>query len=333
MSQDALSDRATVTEAGVVRLPARDIPLPSGVSEAARGNLTMRRPGRGPLPALDDPEGWRRAIARRNAENAALIAPFASRLKASVEPCRLGSAPAYVAVPQAERLLDDRLVVLDIHGGALLYLGGEENVRFSAAALALRTGRRTYSLDYRVPPDHPYPAALDDCMAAYRALLEQYPPERIVVEGVSAGGNLAAALLLRARGEGLPMPAAALLLTPELDLTESGDTFETLMGLDVVLPERLLPLNRLYAAGADLAHPYLSPLFGDVSGFPPTLLQAGTRDIFLSNAVRMHRKLRAAGVRAELHVWEGMPHAGFGGTTPEDHEVSRELQAFIGSLS
>ena len=76
----------------------------------------------------------------------------------------------------------------------------------------------------------------------------------------------------------------------------------------------------------------LSPLFGDVAGFPPTLLQAGTRDLFLSNAVRMHRKLRAAGVRAELHVWDGMPHAGFGGLTPEDREVSQELQAFIASL-
>jgi acetyl esterase/lipase len=100
----------------------------------------------------------------------------------------------------------------------------------------------------------------------------------------------------------------------------------------VVLPARLMEMNLLYADGANLADPYLSPLFGDVSGFPPTLLQSGTRDIFLSNTVRMHRKLRPAGVRAELHVWEGMPHAGFGGLTPEDREVSQELRAFIASL-
>jgi acetyl esterase/lipase len=139
-------------------------------------------------------------------------------------------------------------------------------------------------------------------------------------------------MLLRARDEGLPMPAGALLMTPELDLTESGDSFHTLMGLDTVLRSRLTTMNQLYAGGADLAHPYLSPLFGDVAGFPPTLLQAGTRDIFLSNAVLMHRKLRRAGVQAELHVWEGMPHAGFGGVTPEDREVSAEMQAFIASL-
>lgn len=129
-------------------------------------------------------------------------------------------------------------------------------------------------------------------MAAYRALLAEVPAGRVVVSGTSAGGNLAAALLLRARDEGLAVPAGALLLTPELDLTESGDSFDTLMGLDVVLPARLMEVNLVYAGGADLAHPYLSPLFGDVAGFPPTLLQAGTRDIFLSNAVRMHRKLR-----------------------------------------
>jgi monoterpene epsilon-lactone hydrolase len=245
----------------------------------------------------------------------------------------MGGAPVYVARPQGARLIAEDHVVFDIHGGALIFGGGEANVRFSTAAIALRTGRVAYGVDYRVPPDHPYPAALDDCIGAYRALLDEVPAERIVVSGTSAGGNLAAALLLRARDEGLAMPAGALLLTPELDLTESGDTFDTLMGLDVVLPARLMELNRLYAGGADLTDPYLSPLFGDVSGFPPTLLQAGTRDIFLSNAVRMHRKLRGAGVRAELHVWEGMPHAGFGGLTPEDREVSAELQAFIASLA
>lgn len=332
MDQDVNLDDAQPIGDGVVSLPAREIPLPNGISEVARSNLALTRPMRGALPAYEDQEGWRRLITRRNAESAALLAPLAGKLHTRTELSTLGGVPVHVAVPEGSRLLDGRHVVLDIHGGALLFLGGEENVRFNASAIALRTGRKTYAIDYRTPPDHPYPAALDDCMAAYGALLEIYPAERIVVEGVSAGGNLAAALILRACAEGLPVPAGALLLTPELDLTESGDTFDTLLGLDVVLPERLMPMNLLYGAGADLAHPYLSPLFGDVSQFPPTLLQAGTRDLFLSNAVRMHRKLRAADVRAELHVWEGMPHAGFGGLAPEDREVSRELRAFIASL-
>jgi acetyl esterase/lipase len=319
-------------EATAVELGSRRIPPPAGISEAARAVLAMPRPVGGAYPALDDADGWRRLIAARNKGSAEMSAPFAARLRADVTSRPMAGVPVYEARPQGERLLDDRHVVFDIHGGALLFGGGEANVRFSTAAIALRTGRIAYGLDYRVPPDHPYPAALDDCLAVYRALLGQHGAERLVVSGTSAGGNLAAALLLRARDEGLPMPAVALLLTPELDLTESGDSFNTLMGLDVVLQSRLTECNQLYAGKADLAQPYLSPLFGDVAGFPPTLLQAGTRDIFLSNAVMMHRKLRRAGVRAELHVWEAMPHGGFGGLTPEDRELSAELQAFISSL-
>jgi acetyl esterase/lipase len=153
-------------------------------------------------------------------------------------------------------------------------------------------------------------------------------PEKIVVGGASAGGNLAAALMLKARAEGLPMPACLLLITPEVDLTESGDTFDTNEGVDYVLVNRLSDSIALYANGHDLTDPLLSPLFGDVSQFPPTFLQAGTRDLFLSNTVRLHRKLRAANVDAELHVWEAMPHGGFFGA-PEDAEVGIEVRKFL----
>ena len=196
------------------------------------------------------------------------------------------------------------------------------------ANAAVRTGLHTWAVDYRMPPDHPYPTPLDDCVAVYRALLERKPPEQIVVGGGSAGGNLAAALMLRARAEGLPMPRALLLITPEVDLTESGDTFDTNAGVDYVLLQRLTESIALYAGDHDLRDPFLSPLFGDVSGFPPTFLQAGTRDLFLSNAVRMHRALRAVDVEAELHVWEAMPHGGFFGA-PEDAEIGVEVRKFL----
>jgi monoterpene epsilon-lactone hydrolase len=320
------------TKGPVVSLPAREIPLPAAISDAAREVLSAGLPGDGVMPALDDHDAWRKLIAQRSEGAAAMRGPLMSRLKADVEPREMAGVPVYVGRPRGERLIDERHVVFDIHGGALIFGGGESAVRFEAAAIGLRTGRVTYALDYRVPPDGPYPAALDDCLAVYEALLAEHKAEDIVVSGTSAGGNLAAALLLRARDEGMPMPAGAILLTPELDLTESGDSFHTLMGLDTVLRSRLTEMNLYYAAGADLTHPYLSPLLGDVAGFPPTFLQAGGRDIFLSNAILMHRKLRRAGVRAELHVWEGMPHGGFSGFTPEDREVSAEIQAFIASL-
>jgi len=190
---------------------------------------------------------------------------------------------------------------------------------------------QTWSVDYRMPPDHPYPAALDDVLAVYRELLDVRAPEQIVVGGGSAGGNLAAALVLRARDEGMPLPGALILLTPEADLTESGDSFQTNLGIDNVLTESLADSIALYAGDHDLGHPYLSPLFGDLNApFPPTFLQAGTRDLFLSNTVRMHRKLRAGGVDAQLHVFEAMPHGGFFGA-PEDDELTEEIRRFLAS--
>ncbi|HEY3799884.1 MAG TPA: alpha/beta hydrolase [Caulobacteraceae bacterium] len=319
-------------EVPTLRIEGREIPYPVALSEAARATLMMERPPGAGYPPVEDKAAWAKLVAARAEQQAKMSAPIAARLRADVSAHPLGGVAVYLARPQGERLLADDKVLLDIHGGALLFGGGEANVRFTTAAMALRTGRVAYGVDYRVAPEHPYPAALDDCVAAYRALLKEVPAERIVISGTSAGGNLAAATLLKLSDDGLPMPAGAMLLTPELDLTESGDSFDTMMGLDVVLTGRLMPVNLVYADGADLAHPYLSPLFGDVSNFPPTFLQTGTRDLFLSNTVRMHRKLRAAGVRAELHVWEGMPHAGFGGLTPEDRELNVEMQSFIGGL-
>jgi epsilon-lactone hydrolase len=139
-------------------------------------------------------------------------------------------------------------------------------------------------------------------------------------------------MLLRARDAGLPMPAGLMLFSPLLDLSESGDSFQTNGGLSPLTGEFLKQRIALYAGGADLTDPYLSPLFGDVTDFPPTLIVSGTRDLLLSDAARMHRKLRNAGIDAELHVWEAMSHGGFGGAAPEDLEVGQEIRRFIGRI-
>ncbi len=223
---------------------------------------------------------------------------------------------------------DTQPIYLDIHGGSLL-MGGGRACEVMARRVAAQVQMQTWSVDYRMPPDHPYPAALDDVLAIYRGLLDVRGPEQIVVGGGSAGGNLAAASMLRARDEGLPLPAALILLTPEVDLTESGDSFHTNLGIDNVLTQSLADSIALYAGDHDLREPYLSRLFGDLtSPFPPTFLQAGTRDLFLSNTVRMHRKLRAGGVDAQLHVFEAMPHGGFFGA-PEDDELTDEIRRFL----
>jgi monoterpene epsilon-lactone hydrolase len=284
--------------------------------------------GASPSPSgPDDFEGWR---ARRAAGDAGIVASLReiAALGASVQEITVGAVIVYDIVPNGIVADDTSPIYLFLHGGGL-YLGGGEACRLTAEKMAAVTGLRVWAVDYRMPPEHPYPTPLEDCLAVYRGLLDVRAPECIAVGGASAGGNLAAALVLRARDEGLRLPAALVLQTPELDLTESGDSFATNLGIDSVLVDSLMDANELYAAGHDLTDPYLSPLFGDfIPGFPPTFLQAGTRDLFLSNAVRMHRKLRAAGVEVDLHVFEAMPHGGFFGA-PEDLELEHEIRTFI----
>jgi acetyl esterase/lipase len=305
-------------------------PIPVGLSEQARQYLQILDPfgdARAPTD-VDDVDGW---VSYIDSRNAVIEKNLAGRLPAELPVVHreidLDGVRTYVVrrhdVPEGP----DTPIYLDIHGGALI-MGGGDICKLMASAGALGRDLVTWAVDYRIPPLHPYPAALDDCLAIYRRALEERSPDNVFVAGASAGGNLAAALLLRARDEGLAMPAALVLLSPEVDLTESGDSFHTNLGIDHVLAP-LMRVNLLYAAGHDLADPYLSPLFGDLTSFPPTFIQTGTRDLFLSNSVRMHRRLRAAGVDAELHVFEAMPHGGFGGA-PEDLEIGVEVQRFLG---
>ena len=312
-----------------LHLPARDIPVPTSVSAQAQAIIAMG-PMRAPLdyPPLDAHAAWRALAASGDEKTMTMIAPRVAR--ADVETVRTDDAgvPIYVITPRGTAPTDHR-VYLDIHGGGLIQ-GGGDLCRAFGISTSVRVRARVWSVDYRMPPDHPYPDPLNDCLAAYRFLLQHHDPEDIIVGGPSAGGNLAAALILRARDEGLPLPAAAFLATPQADLTESGDSFQTNLGLDPLLRRSLMPANLLYANGHDLTDPYLSPLFADFTkGFPPTLITTGTRDLFLSNAVLLHRALRAADIHADLHIVEGGGHGGYLGTAPEDAAIDTELHKFL----
>ncbi|MCU1457018.1 MAG: esterase/lipase/thioesterase [Actinomycetia bacterium] len=315
-------------ETGSPESPARTFPVPTSVSPEAQQFLSMPAFGSAEYPELDDVPGW---VAYVEQADAGLLMAMELRnagANVTVAELSVDGVPVFDVTPEGAPNGADDPIYYDIHGGALV-MGAGPGCRAMAIGNAAGTRMHTLAVDYRMPPRHPYPAALDDCLVVYRSLLEDHAPETIVVGGGSAGGNLAAALMLRARDEGLPMPAALVLMTPEVDLTESGDSFQTNLGVDAVLTRSLMPANLLYAGGHDLTDPYVSPLFGDFTAdFPPTFLQSGTRDLFLSNTVRMHRKLRAAGVDAELHVFEAMPHGGFFGA-PEDRESSEEVRRFI----
>jgi monoterpene epsilon-lactone hydrolase len=316
-------DRVTTP---VTRVPARDIPVPDYLSPAARAALAAPLLPDMVYPPRHDIEAWRALVVQMEAALLPMILGGAAQLQADVQERDANGVRVFMTTPHG-MTTERRGVILDIHGGALI-LGGGAACRAVGIGVADRLRSRVWSVDYRMPPDHPYPAPLDDCLEAYRALLGEHGPEEIIVYGMSAGGNLAAALILRARDEGLPLPAGAILVSPEVDLTESGDSFRTNLNVDAV-PGSLMPVNLLYAAEHDLRHPYLSPLFGDFGkGFPPTILTTGTRDLFLSNTVRMHRALRAAGVPAELHVLDAAGHMGFPGA-PEGEELEREIRRFV----
>lgn len=305
------------------RVPARTIAAPAYLSDIARGYL---QPQPAPVyPPLDDQQAWLDYVAAQDNAVLPMLRQITGAAKAVVEERTTGAARVYDILPDG---VDPqaRGVILDMHGGGLILCGGEL-CKLMAIGAAFSKQCRIWAVDYRMPPAFPYPAALDDCMDAYRALLLERSPAEIILSGGSAGGNLAAALILRLRDEGLPLPAGVILGTPEVDLTESGDSFQLNEGVDPAL-HSLKTVNLLYANGHDLRDPYLSPLFGDLAGFPPTILTTGTRDLFLSNTVRMHRALRAANVPAQLHLTEAGPHTGFLGA-PEGEQIDREIRGFI----
>jgi monoterpene epsilon-lactone hydrolase len=213
--------------------------------------------------------------------------------------------------------------VFHIHGDGYIFGPGEAGTA-EAMLMAAFGGYKVLSIDYRMPPDAPYPAGMDDLTAAWRALVATTDPRRIAVEGTSSGGGMVLSLMLRAKAEGLPLPATIAPGTPASDLTEASDSYKTNEWVDNVLvcvvcyPKRV---SQLYAHGHDLKDPQLSPIYGDFRGLPPAILTTGTRDLFLSNTVRAHRKLRRAGVEADLQVYEGLSHAQYLFPT---HTVSKE---------
>jgi epsilon-lactone hydrolase len=309
-------------------LPARDIPIPTSVSAEAQAAMAMPPMEQPASPPLDDLDAWRTMIAEYDAVIDSIMSARTADAPVQVEGLDVDGVHVYQITPD-DHAGDDRRVYLDIHGGAFIN-GRGESCRAMGIGTSLRVGARVWAVDYRMPPDHPFPAALDDCLAAYRMLLVDHAPEEIIVGGASAGGNLAAATVLRARDEGLEMPAAVVLMTPGVDLTGAGDSFQTNLGLDPLIQSNDNPSFQLYAAGHDLTDPYLSPLFADFStGFPPTILTTGTRDMLLSDTVRMHRALRNAGIVADLHVTEAAGHGGFFGMAPEDHDLQRQVRLFV----
>jgi len=215
--------------------------------------------------------------------------------------------------------------VLYFHGGGFV-IGSPETALSLTANLVVRSGMRALSLDYRLAPEHPFPAALDDGLAAYRALLDGgEAPSRIAFAGDSAGGCLAITTCLLARDAGLPMPAAIVAFSPDLDATRTGESMGTKAGIDPLFTrESLNHTAALYLAGQDPDQPLASPAVrADLRGFPPMLLQAGGNELLLDDATRMAARARSAGVDVILDVTADVPHVfqSFAGVLDEADEA------------
>lgn len=232
------------------------------------------------------------------------------------EPVVLGDRPAVHVTPEQGIGAG---ALLYFHGGAYV-LGSPTTAMCLTANLVTRTDLQAFSLDYRLAPEHPFPAAVEDALAAYRALLERgIDPATIAFAGDSAGGGLCIATCLTARAAGLPMPAACVAFSPGLDATRTGASMHTKAGLDPFFTrESLAATGGMYLAGQDPHQELLSPAtVGDLTGLPPLLLQVGTNEVLLDDSTRLATRARAAGVDITLDVTADVPHV---------------FQAFVGVL-
>lgn len=222
--------------------------------------------------------------------------------------------------------------ILYLHGGGFVS-GSPRTHRGIAGRLARGVDAQVIVPDYRLAPEHPFPAALDDAEAAYLALLDSgVAPERLAIAGDSAGGNLIFALMLKLKGRGAPLPAAAVGLSPFADFTGSGESFVVNAASDPLLHVRGFPsVVNAYAPGQDCTNPLLSPIFGDLAGLPPTLIQCGSDEILLDDARRLHVALMQAGVPCDLEVWPRMPHVwqAFASFLPEARRAIARITGFL----
>jgi len=263
---------------------------------------------------------------------APLGAATAQACGVSVRQSELDGVRVEIVAP--ERFLPERshCVVLYFFGGGHVVGSPDEDLMI-IAKLAAFLGMTVYAPHYRLAPEDPYPAALNDAVNVYAALQNKPEVEHIAVAGESAGGNLALAAMLRARREGLPMPNVMALLSPWADMTGEGESLSTHRGLDptIGLEDNGNAEAKAYAGGRDLRDPLISPLFEtDWSGMPPTVITTGTRDFLLSDSCRLSRAMRQGGAEVQLNVWEGMWHV-FEAypDIPEAEESLEEVAAFM----
>ena len=248
---------------------------------------------------------------------------------ATCTPVEAGGVSAEWSV--ADGAAEDK-VILYVHGGGYV-MGSAGSHRDMTSRLSKASGARVLSLNYRLAPEHPFPAPVDDTVAAYKWLLAQgISPSNIAVAGDSAGGGLAFGALLAIRDAGEPLPAAGIGISPWVDMEGTGESMTTRAAVDpVVQKEGLLGMAKLYLGDADPKNPLAAPLHGNLAGLPPLFIQVGDSETLLDDSNRITERARKAGVDVTLKVWDEMPHVWhlFAPILPEGQQAIDEIGAFF----
>lgn len=315
---------------------SKAVPLPQSISAELREALIAY-----PKPSVRDAKSfipsstaqWRDYVQATNKMQKTKIKNMRKQYGVEVELLDVrGVAVRKITPPTLSPEFKD-YVYIDIHGGAYVFFAGLPSIE-EGILVAHRLGIVVYCIDYRMPPAFPFPAALEDVNSVYQGLSEQYSPSHIFMGGTSAGGGLLLAFIQGVIQNNLATPKAIYAGTPWADLTKTGDSLFTNEGIDRVLVTydgTLGAAARLYAGNTPLTHPKVSPIYGDFSHFPPTFLVTGTRDMFLSDTVRVNRKMRDVGVSTVLEVYEGLSHADYlvSHQTSESRSVYLQLKRFL----
>ena len=278
------------------------------------------------LPGPDDIEAWSKVHSDIEKAQEANVQRIIQKYELNVESRDFGGVPVLEVIPGGWK--DNGQVLVYIHGGAYTMFSARTSLG-SSGPVARHTGLRVIAVDYTNPPKAKWQEVTDQIVTVFKELIKQgYVMEDIAIYGDSAGGGLAAGSVLKMRDSGIGTPAAVVLWSPWADITETGDTYQTLKDADpnFLYEKTLGPSADAYAERKDQKHPYVSPVYGNFTkGFPPTLIQGGTREIFLSNFVRLYQALDTSGQTVKLDLYEGMPHV-FQLKLPESPESVTALQ-------
>ena len=313
-------------------VPARKLPVPTTVSPQIQKLIgAPLRTNWNVLPATG--AEWKPVAEAGAAGTIKALPDLLKRMNVKVEKSTIDGVRVFIVTPAKILPANRNRTLIHMHGGCYVLNPGEAGLP-EAVLMAGFGGYKVISVDYRMPPEAVYPAALDDGMKVWKSVLKTTKPKNIAIFGTSAGGGLTLAMALKAKQDKMPMPGAIAPGTPMSDVTKAGDTFQTNAMVDNILVSAdgfCDAGTKVYANGVDFKDPMLSPVYGDMKGFPPAILTSGTRDLLLSNTVRVHRKLRQEGIEATLQVFEGQSHAHYlrDDTAPETKEVFTEIAAFF----